>query len=154
MSSTTLPASAPIVNSTQTTRDTNLDELLDKMELPIRRSDDTTYVPLSKFNTPGPELVAVNPEFAFALTLTHCVAGLQKIRPVIHTILPPRHVRPLPISIKLGIAEMKTLNLIVERCLKDGYPISKIMALNWLEMSEWKILPTLKCVKDFVDRER
>lgn len=134
--------------------DYKMEKVLAKINLPVRQPNDQVYHPLTKFMVPDAQLEAVNPEFETGLTLTHSVAGLHKLRPVAYPILPQRHAKPLPQSINLTDDQYITLGVIMSKCLTDGYPISKIMALNWLELSDWKIVPTLKHVKDFVDTHR
>jgi len=61
---------------------------------------------------------------------------------------------PLEPLIELTVVQRTTVDLVIQRSHKDGYPTSQIAAIAWLEEKDWKIVPALIAFKAAVEAYR
>lgn len=60
----------------------------------------------------------------------------------------------IPKAIDLTPMQEATLEALLVQCLRKGHAVSRITALNWLTVSDWKIVATIKRVAAFNAGER
>lgn len=60
----------------------------------------------------------------------------------------------LPKAVGLTEMQVATLDAVIQQCLRKGHAVSRITALNWLTVSDWKIIGAIKRVAAFNAAER